>query len=382
MTDVELLFVVLAVIYLWECACWIPRGSIAFLTWTERSWRLAVPSVIAGNQRGGFVFAPPLPPLGTILVANPLPVSISPDSVLGYVSTTLDPGGRAQQTGRLASFEEIKKIEVRGRKLLLDRELFVRPGSSGQAAWLAERLAQIAKVGRGQREKKIRELFDETLDVKQIKSKWDEFKKQTGTLRLLANAVFCYLFIFAPALIYHFSLHATWLRLLIGLFGLTFYTAFYFRKVHKMFYPKADDERFTHFLTTMLSPATTPRARDILSRRLFEWFHPVAVTKVLCSEAVFKELAGRALRDARHPALPVFPGKDAVARDTENYSRSLWQRSLEEFLRRSGLDIGKLMQAPVPADRTSLAYCPRCLAQFTSGSEQCADCGGLELVKW
>src|SRR5438309_919980 len=104
MTDLDLLFLVLAAVYLWECACWVPRGSIAFLTWTERRWRLAPPSIIAGNQRGGFVFAPPFPPLGSILVANPLPVSLSPGAILSYVSTTIDPGGRPAQIGRAATF--------------------------------------------------------------------------------------------------------------------------------------------------------------------------------------------------------------------------------------------------------------------------------------
>jgi hypothetical protein len=381
MTELQLLFLVLAVIYLWECACWIPRGSIAFLTWTERRWRLTAPSVMIGNQRGGFAFGAPFPPLGSVLIANPLPVSLSPDAVLAYVSTTVDPGGRPGQTGKLATFEQVQNIEVRGRKMFLDKMLFVKAASAGQAAWLAENLRDLGKAARATREKKIRKLFDEILDVKKIRIRWDEFQKQTDALRFLANAVFCYLFILAPAVIWRFGHHSTWLPLLLGLFTLTFLTALRFRKIHKTFYPKAEDERFTHFLTTMLSPATTVRVRDVLSRPLFECFHPLAVAKVFCGDAVFTGLARRTLLDVRYPALPVAPGNDPAASEAERCSRSIWQNALEDFLTRNGLDIQKLAQAP-PADEGCAAYCPRCLAQFTGESATCADCGGLELVKF
>src|SRR5438445_7773993 len=43
-----------------------------------------------------------------------------------------------------------------------------------------------------------------------------------------------------------------------------------FRRMHKLFYLKAEDDRFTHFLTILLSPATTIRAHDALSRPLLE----------------------------------------------------------------------------------------------------------------
>src|SRR3954447_2009772 len=104
MTDLQLLFVVLAVIYFWECACWLPRGSVAFLTWFGRRWRQAHPAGLLGNQRGGFVIAPPLPPLGSLLVANQFPLSLSPDGVLAYVAPTVNPGGRPPQSGAFIAF--------------------------------------------------------------------------------------------------------------------------------------------------------------------------------------------------------------------------------------------------------------------------------------
>src|ERR1043166_864801 len=104
MTDLELLFLVLAVIYLWECACWVNRGSVAFLTWFGRRWRLVHPAGLAGNQKAGFVFPDPLPPLGSLVVANQFPFSLSAEAVLAFVGPAVNPYIRPPQSGKLFRF--------------------------------------------------------------------------------------------------------------------------------------------------------------------------------------------------------------------------------------------------------------------------------------
>src|SRR5437763_1198071 len=155
MSDVELLFLVLALIYVWECSNWVPLGATAFSTWLGSRWHRASPAL--RNQKGGFVLAPFLPPLGGILIAN-------------------------------------------------------------------------------------------------------------------EPALLIYLFVFAPLAIARMGLTQTWPALLAGLYVLTFSIAFMFHSTHKHFYPAARDERFTHTLINMFSPATTIRARDLLSRPLLEQF--------------------------------------------------------------------------------------------------------------
>ena len=83
MSDLQLLFLVLALLYGWECACWVGRGSVAIRSWLGRRWRITHPGTLLGNQRGGFVFAHPLPPLGTLdnLISNSM--------AFGFVFITL-----------------------------------------------------------------------------------------------------------------------------------------------------------------------------------------------------------------------------------------------------------------------------------------------------
>src|SRR5882724_5354381 len=117
MTELQLLFLIFALIYLWECGCWIRRGSVGFLTWFGRQLRIAHPASIFGNQSGGFVFAHPFPPLGTILTGNQYPLSISPDAILAYVAFCVNPGGRPSLTARIFEFTEIRKVEAAGKNV-------------------------------------------------------------------------------------------------------------------------------------------------------------------------------------------------------------------------------------------------------------------------
>jgi hypothetical protein len=379
-SELELLFLVLAVIYGWECACWLRRGSVAFRTWFGRRWRPVHPGALLGNQRGGFIFAQPLPPLGTLLTGNQFPLSLSPEAVLAYVAPTVNPGWRPAQTEALFRFDDIRKVEARGKQVRVNGELLLRAPSPMFAAQIAEQLRQLLKLAPAARESAIEAMVRDAFDCKAIERRWQDFQKQTGKLRLLTNGLFGYLFILTPILIWQLGLRLCWLGLLAGLLAFTIAAAVSFHRSHKTFYPAAEDERFTHFLIILLSPATTIRAYDVLSRPLLEAFHPLAIAKVFCPEPAFREFARRVLREIRHPALPVCPRAEPAALAAERYARTVLEKTVEEFLRQGGVNLAELMQPPVPADESCHSYCPRCLAQFTTVEGSCADCGGLALA--
>src|SRR5262245_3040778 len=110
MSELELLFLVLALIYAWECSCWLRRGSVAMLTWLGRRWRAVHPGSLVGNQDGSFILAAPLPPLGYVVSGNQFPLSLSPDAALAYVAPNINPGWRPPQSGRCLRFDQIKTV--------------------------------------------------------------------------------------------------------------------------------------------------------------------------------------------------------------------------------------------------------------------------------
>jgi hypothetical protein len=153
-----------------------------------------------------------------------------------------------------------------------------------------------------------------------------------------------------------------------------------FQKAHRHLYPKLEDERFTQFIIVLLSPANSIRALDLLSRQALDGFHPLALARKFFTGARFEAFASQCLRDLRHPAGGGGVATDPAARNAERWFRQLQLECLEKFLACRGTNASRLALAPQKPDPGCLAYCPRCLSQFTVPNGVCEDCGGLSLV--
>jgi hypothetical protein len=381
MSDVQLLFVVLAALYAWECAGWLRRGSVAFVTWFGRDWRAVHPGTLAGNTNGGFILAAPLPPLGTLHIANQFPLSLSPDGVLAFVSTNVNPGWRAAQNGGFVRWAYLDTMRVRGKKLFANGGLFLVAATPGVARHLNAELQRLAKLSPAQREIAIAGMRRGTFDRRAIQSRLKDYQARSPAVRRLGNALFLYLLVIVPGLIWYFGLGRTWLGLLVGLLSLTVSTAIFFGRAHRALYPAAGDARFAHTLTIALAPSSALRAHDALSRPLLENFHPLAVAKQLLSDHEFRPFARRVLLDLRHPAMPLGMSEQPEVVATEAHSRHALLAAAEEFLMQHGLAPDELGRAPAPADASCRSFCPRCDAQFTTLTGQCVDCGGLAVVE-
>lgn len=382
MTDLELLFLVLGIIYVWECAFWARRGSVQVRTWWGKRWRLVAPSMWLGNQTGAIVLAQPLPPLGTLLCCNPWPLSISSEAVLAYVPPPVQTSKRSAQSGEFFRFEDIHTIEARGKKAVLNGALFLEAASPSLACRIVEKLKELQQVKRSGRGREIERLLKERFDTRAVEELWEDFRRSTTGLRFVCNLLFAYLFLIAPITIWLFGFGGTWPWLLAGMLGCTLTIATLFHLAHKRSYPSAEDERFSHFIIVLLSPASAVRACDLLARRLLESFHPLTVARVFCHRDEFSGLAREYLRELRYPALPLCPRPEPAALETEQYARSLALRALEKFLRQHQLQPEVLLEVPTANDSTSQAFCPRCLAQFTSPAGNCTDCGGVPLIRF
>jgi hypothetical protein len=284
------------------------------------------------------------------------------------------------QNGNCFPWSELKSVEARGKKVLVNGEPLFNEPSPGFATKVAQTLLQLREATRTERENLIQQTLNQSFDTSQIARQWDEFKSRTSSLRWVVNALFVYLSLVSPLIIWRFGFQRTWPFLLAALLALTFVTAMLFRTAHKNFYPDLEDDRFTHFLVILLSPVTAIRACDILSRPLFITHHPLALAKIFCSKEMFEAMSRRYWRELLYPALPICPREDRLALETEHYSRSVLQKAAERFLKRSGVETDALIQPPLPADKTCLSYCPRCLVQFTARDGLCPDCGGLPLA--
>jgi hypothetical protein len=380
MTDLELLFLVLGIIYLWECGWWAKRGSLGFRTWLGKRWTIARPSRAFGTQHAGLVVAAPLPPLGTLLTTHAFPLSLSPQGVLAYVSPGLDLSGPGPQPGRFAPFSEIQQLEARAKSLRLNGKEFLKTASPTFAAHLANILEQLKSAKAEDRKKIIERELSRAFETKGVERLWTEFQNHAAGLRFSVNLLFVYLFALTPFMLWRVGLIRGWPFILVGVLICTLTIAIQYHATHKKFYPNAEDERFTHFIILLLSPASAVRALDLLTHPLLEAFHPLAVAKVFCSQSQFESLATESLREISYPAIRTSADAQPGASSTGSFARELNKNLMESFLRRSGLDPKKVLRPPSATDPSCQSYCPRCLAQFTQPSGECPDCGSVELV--
>jgi len=333
-----------------------------------------------GNQNGGFIWAAPLPPLGSIFITQQLPVSLSPQGVLFFVAASMNPGGRPAQSAQFLSWNQIGELRLRGKKFRREQILLYTAPTATFANHLFRALTDISKLSLDHRAKAIHQLLRASLDSKQIETLRHDFAQQVRPIRILTNVLFALLFLIAPLLIGLIGLSQVWLGLLLTLVTLTITTATFFARLHRKFWPTAEDDRFTQTLMIALAPATTIRAHDIASRALLETFHPLAVANNLFQPEQFRRFARRLLLDLRNPALPTSPNSAPAAGATELFFRHAYLETVESWLTENKIVPDELCQPPPPADASCQAYCPRCEAQFTTRTGQCGDCGGLPLV--
>jgi hypothetical protein len=380
MNELELLFLVLAVVYLWESAAWLRWGTVGFMAYWDGRWSLVHPAALLGNQGGGIILANPLPPLGTFLAGGQSPLSISPEGVFSYVAQCVNPGWRPPQTANYVRFDAMQKIEASGKKIRVNGKVLLKTGSPLLARQLAAELLRLAKLPVEKRAAAIQERVEAALDAKAVEARLAGFLPLARPVRQAANALFAYLFLALPLWISCFGFRRDWPFMLAALLLLTGTAAVFFNRGYQKLYPDADEERFTHWFMILFSPATAVRAQDALSRPLLESFHPLAVAQVLLTPEKFREFARRVLLELRHPCLPVCPTVEAEPQAAERHARTVLLAAVEGFLKRHGADPTELAAAPARADESCQSYCPRCRAQFTTEQGTCADCGGMPLV--
>ncbi|HWQ92855.1 MAG TPA: hypothetical protein VN673_14355 [Clostridia bacterium] len=381
MSDVELLFLVLALVYAWECACWVRGGTLCFRTWLGRRWRSICPSLLA-NQRGGFIFASPLPPLGALVQSTCFPLSVSPDGVLCFVAGHPLDVQRSWQAGHWIPFETRGSFAARQKQVVFGEEVLCRTASVLSARWIADQLNALKQLPHSQRTGAVESLYARAFDADRASKLWREFRTHTRPLRVFTNVAFVFIFCLMPAIVWLLGFRLAWPGLAMGLVGMSTAITVSFIRAHLRFAPELVDDRFTQAIIVALSPVTAIRASDLLSRYLLEQFHPLVLGHVFLRPAEFTPFANRALRGLLFPALPLCPHPSPNAQAAEQFSRTLLVQQATLFLRRHGVQTEALLKEPAKLDSSCRSYCPRCHAQFTVPEGSCKDCGGRSLVEF
>jgi len=375
MSDGASLLLILIVLYLTDCVCFVNRHGVAFVRpW--RVWRARPAGTRFGTSSGSPVGLVPLPLLGTVFRTRLWPVSLTAESVCAVSASTLSPAGRPPQSAAVLAYTDIRDVRADGADVRINDRLFVTTDTRETAGLLAALLNRLRATQPADRPGIIDRAMLTSLAPDTVTTEAERFQAGTRALRILCNAFWFYLFVVCPALTVTFGL--LWLLIPLALIGLLFHvpTVVLFFLVHRRLLPEERSARTEHLFKMALCPPMAIRAVDAVTCHALARFHPVAVALALCPPADAAEFAGLYLRDLRHP-MPL--ALDDAAKAIESDFRQRLARHIEAFLASRNVPLRALAGPPTRAD-DERAYCPRCLNRFTVEGGACPDCVEPRLI--
>jgi len=380
MTDAAGLLLVLAVLYLGDCLVLVHRHGTLFSAPFCGTFRWRLPSGHLGNQQFGLCGLNPLPPLGSVFLAHPWPVSLSEEGVCAFTSQTLGDTGRPRQSGTAVLYNDIGSIRAEGKTLLVDDRFFVKCRSTRAARNLAETVRTIKEASPGDRGNLLDQRLDRFIQVGAPAEAASLFSRNTATLRNLCNLYWILVFVIGPLFVKFTNTGFALPRLAAAGILLHIAVLAFFYRAHKCLIPGERGQRLEELFKMGLCPPLALRACDAVSLHLLDRFHPLAVATALCSRNEAGAFAARLLRDLQHPVPVDLPPGDAV-RIEAGYRKRL-MATVIRFLRNYGFDPDAMLAPPKPEDEDQITFCPRCRKPYTLTEGRCDDCYGVPLQRF
>jgi hypothetical protein len=383
LSDVEIILLVVAGFYLFECFHRLGEGTLTFIAADGRHFRLLRAAPYFASTRGGILLSGVYPWAQTFF-ASALPVSLDGDGAYSYAASALSPRGRGMPDCRYVRFDDQPVFSAIDREVFVADARFLRASSPHDARQLADRLNHIAQTPAAQRESAIASLLSAHTDVAAARERLAQFRSASMPLALFSGLLLADTFLVAPTLLWTMYDHPSGWQILAVY--LCFYLLLWalaiaaYRKLHRTVAPDRRKERLKHSLLMLVSPANTMRGLSSITTDLFAEFHPLAVARVLLADEPFQIFARQSLRDIRQPLLPVYPTDDPRLVEIVESSRARLQAALERLVEQSGLDAATLLAPPAPEGPDVRSWCPRCEQQYSLSHGRCDDCGGIELV--
>ena len=369
MSDLAELYLVLVLIYGFECGVFVPRRALGlgrrFGRWGVR--KTFAPS--AGWQRG-FVFAEAWPPLSPAIVIEPVPLIVGPDGLNAGVDADFVPW---EKVGQVAA--DATRVMVNGKAAAL---LCTRRG----ALALAEVFEDLAARPRPEREKRLRRWLDARFDDGAIAARLPVMWRETAGARIAANVLWAAVFVGFPVLLWT---PLASLFLAIGAVALVAWIAgavLFERALRRSrWMVKALRPDLGKRIAAVASPLATMRASDHIARELAGDLDPLAAAAPLVTADELRVLGRARLVDLKHR-------REAEAPAGGEADLSWWHGEIlmrvERTLRAHDIDPDALLAPPAPDGADVVAWCPCCQAQYRGGGEVprvCANqgCGGIAL---
>jgi hypothetical protein len=368
LTELYTLLILLVVICLSECLCYVPEGTFAFRLFHKRSAKPAQPLFRLGSLGLEVFWGSSIPGRGELGFCD----SEHRLSPLGIC--TCGPSEHHDAAGYLA-FSDFADLKADGTKILAGSTRIAQTSSAIRATELVELLLRLKTLEPEARSIAIRKEFRRMLDVHAVRNRWSRFNRVTRWLDWNARLLLFVMLLGLPATIWFagwrqaFPVAALCLALCIR-------QSVVFVRIDRVFQKRYVAERRTRVVSMTLSPPAAVRVRDYLSRDLFAAFHPFAVARATADEMTSHHFTARELRRLVYPA--DFEKHNTLCPVAVWFDRE-WRDAVHEWTRREFRHPASLLEPPAQQNSASLSYCPRCLEEFVLDRTECPDCPGVSL---
>ncbi len=385
MTDGQLLFLVMALIYVFECFVWLPKGAFVCLRGAGSRRRLRTAPSNFSSRKGGWILASPFPPLGTVFVTRPSPVALSQDGIAAFMIESPNPGFRPESVvGPVFRWEEIERITRDGKKIYINGEFFVISSTPEASQELLSQLRCLKDVAKEKREAIIKRQLRLAFNTRRVGKLIKFWERKSAALRGFCNLLLFLLFGGIPACLIFYGASLELLACGIASLVTMFLISLIFFRLHKRLYPDVVFERWQWFFLILLVPQQTVRAHDLLLKAAVAAAHPLAVGDFALpvDSEQRRNFMGSLYRDLMFP----LQWKSKVSGSTGAIISEFYdQYLLPELSRFAGSHEVELSSWKIPEreEEESQSFCPRCFEMFsTSELKDCHDCEGIVTLAW
>lgn len=370
LSDTELILLVIAVIYLWECLLWLPAEAVAFTTAFGRLKLALHPTFLRRIDSHAALIS--IFPWSRSIVASEWPVPVSRDGLCIL---------NGSKAGTFIPFGELKTVEADQRYIRINRTR-TKCASAEVALHFTNLLTTLRELPIDERDAAIDEAVQSSFSPEGVASRIEQVDRSVSALRLASLLLFIWVFIHGPILYYTTeSQTGTLTRYLAvsGLFWLSGVVLFAIAQRRLLSSPST--EQFSRVATLCVSPAGVMRAANTITSDAFSQFTPAAVAAAVMPSTAFRSFISQRLRQLAHPSASDFPDASPEFRSTQNSFDARQLAALSVMLKEQSIEIDELLCAPAP-DFDARTWCPRCLNQYTLESGDCPDCLDVPLQKF